>query len=213
MTIIKREAEAMGHFHVCDAYAAPCDDPESQLDLSNGAKDRENFQRGEFSQGAPSENLPGQATGQATFGHGSVERSPLMCAPGRGSCIGSAAAPSGGYFFWKLEAPPAEKTQTFTIALFSFYRSFLSSFYGIFFTDARFFLFPAILVAQLLMGALGNTPPIWVWCLGTFSAVILSRWILYSVWGPGPLRKDYTPAFLCFLCAYLRYALQDPLFA
>ena len=66
----------MGRNHVCDAYAAPCDDPESQLDLSNGAKDRENFQRGEFSQGAPSETLPGQATGQATFGHGSVERSP-----------------------------------------------------------------------------------------------------------------------------------------
>ena len=90
---------------------------------------------------------------------------------------------------------------------------FLSSFYGIFLTDERFFLFPAILVAQLLMGAMGNTPPIWVWCLGTFSAVILSCWILYSVWGPGPPRKDYTPAFLCFLCAYLRYALQDPLFA
>jgi hypothetical protein len=80
-------------------------------------------------------------------------------------------------------------------------------------TDARFFLFPAILVAQVLVGAMGNTPPIWVWCLGTFSAVILSCWILYSVWGPGPPRKDYTPAFLCFLCAYLRYALQDPLFA
>jgi hypothetical protein len=60
-----------------------------------------------------------------------------------------------------------------------------SSFRGIFLTEARFFLFPAILVAQLLMGAMGNTPPIWVWCLGTFSAVILSCWILYSVWGPG----------------------------
>jgi hypothetical protein len=45
MTIIKRETEAMGRIHVCDAYAATCDDPESQLDLSNGAKDRENFQR------------------------------------------------------------------------------------------------------------------------------------------------------------------------
>ena len=46
MTIIKRESAAMGRNHVCDAYAAPCDDPESQLDLSNGAKDRENFSRG-----------------------------------------------------------------------------------------------------------------------------------------------------------------------
>ncbi len=25
----------MGHIHVCDAYAAPCDDPESQLDLAS----------------------------------------------------------------------------------------------------------------------------------------------------------------------------------
>ncbi len=31
MTIIKRETEAMGHIHVCDAYAAPCDDPEDQM--------------------------------------------------------------------------------------------------------------------------------------------------------------------------------------
>jgi hypothetical protein len=27
----------MDHIHVCDAYAAPCDDPESQLDLSLGS--------------------------------------------------------------------------------------------------------------------------------------------------------------------------------
>jgi len=46
ITIIKRETATMGHNHVYDAYATPCDDPESQLDLSNGAKDRENFSRG-----------------------------------------------------------------------------------------------------------------------------------------------------------------------
>jgi hypothetical protein len=34
MTIIKRETETMDRIHVCDVYAAPCDDPESQLDLS-----------------------------------------------------------------------------------------------------------------------------------------------------------------------------------
>jgi len=38
----------MGHIHVYDAYAAPCDDPESQLDLSNGSKDRENFHGGAY---------------------------------------------------------------------------------------------------------------------------------------------------------------------
>ena len=43
-------------------------------------------------------------------------------------------------------------------------------------TDARFFLFPAILVAQVLVGAIGNTPTIWVHGVGDISAaVILSR--------------------------------------
>jgi hypothetical protein len=46
MTIIKGDSAAMGRNHGCDAYAAPCDDPEIQLDLSNGAKDRKNFSRG-----------------------------------------------------------------------------------------------------------------------------------------------------------------------
>jgi hypothetical protein len=78
MTIIKRETEAMGRIHVYDAYAAPCDDPESQLEpFQMVAKDRENFQRGKFSQGSPSEGLPGQAT----FGHSSVERSPRCVRP------------------------------------------------------------------------------------------------------------------------------------
>jgi hypothetical protein len=31
MTIIKRDSAAMGHFHVCDDSAAPCDDPEDQM--------------------------------------------------------------------------------------------------------------------------------------------------------------------------------------
>ncbi len=30
-TILKREAAAMGHIHVCDACVAPCDDPEYQM--------------------------------------------------------------------------------------------------------------------------------------------------------------------------------------
>lgn len=43
-------------------------------------------------------------------------------------------------------------------------------------TDARFFLFPASLVAQVLVGAIGNTPTIWVHGVGDISAaVILSR--------------------------------------
>ncbi len=35
-------------------------------------------------------------------------------------------------------------------------------------TDVWFFLFPSILVAQVLVGAMGNTPPIWMWCWGHF---------------------------------------------
>jgi hypothetical protein len=31
MTIIKRDSAPMGHFHVCDDSAAPCDDPEDQM--------------------------------------------------------------------------------------------------------------------------------------------------------------------------------------
>ena len=46
MTIIKRDSATMGRNHGCDAYAAPCDDPEDQMVVSNGAKDRENFSRG-----------------------------------------------------------------------------------------------------------------------------------------------------------------------
>ena len=64
-------------------------------------------------------------------------------------------------------------------------------------TDERFSLFPAILVAQELVGTMGNTPPIWMWCWDIF-VVILSWWTLYiCVWGPGrdfaPLRMEYTP--------------------
>jgi hypothetical protein len=31
MTIIKRDSATMGHFHVCDDSAVPCDDPEDQM--------------------------------------------------------------------------------------------------------------------------------------------------------------------------------------
>jgi hypothetical protein len=30
-TILKREAATMGHIHVCDDSATPCDDPEDQM--------------------------------------------------------------------------------------------------------------------------------------------------------------------------------------
>ena len=52
-------------------------------------------------------------------------------------------------------------------------------------TDARFFLIPAILVAQVLVEAMGNTPPIWLHGVGDIWVVILSCWILYiCVWVP-----------------------------
>jgi hypothetical protein len=76
-------------------------------------------------------------------------------------------------------------------------------------TDARFFLFPTILVAQVLVGAMGNTPPMcMVHGVGDISVVILSCWILYiCVWGPGrdfaPLHRDYTSSSLLFLGSYL----------
>ena len=80
-------------------------------------------------------------------------------------------------------------------------------------TDEQVFLFPTILVAQVLVGAMGNTPPIWVHDVGDISAVILSCWILYiCAWGPdrdfAPLRKDYTPSLLRFLGSCLHYSLR-----
>ena len=60
-------------------------------------------------------------------------------------------------------------------------------------------LFPAILVVQVLVGAMGNTPPIWVHGVGDISDVILSFWFLYIKLRVGPdrdfapPRKDYTP--------------------
>ncbi len=38
MTIIKRETEAMGHIHVCNISAAPCDDPEDQMVVAIGSE-------------------------------------------------------------------------------------------------------------------------------------------------------------------------------
>ena len=47
-------------------------------------------------------------------------------------------------------------------------------------TDARFFVFPGILVSQVFVGVMGNTPPIWVHGVGDISDdVILSCWFLY----------------------------------
>ena len=64
-------------------------------------------------------------------------------------------------------------------------------------TDEWFFLFPSILVAQVFVGVMGNTLPIWVHGVGDISDVILSCWILcICVWDPdrdfAPLHKDYT---------------------
>ncbi len=55
-----------------------------------------------------------------------------------------------------------------TIRIFHSYFLRLVVSHALLSTDARFFLFPAILVAQVLVGAMGNTPPIWMWCWGHF---------------------------------------------
>ncbi len=49
MTIIKRESAAMGRNHGCDAYAAPCDDPEDQMVVSNGSEGSGEFFTGGLS--------------------------------------------------------------------------------------------------------------------------------------------------------------------
>jgi hypothetical protein len=41
MTIIKRDSAGMGHFHVCDDSAAPCDDPEDQMVVAIGREGSE----------------------------------------------------------------------------------------------------------------------------------------------------------------------------
>ena len=38
MTIIKRETEAMGHIHVYNVSAAPCDDPEDQMVVADSER-------------------------------------------------------------------------------------------------------------------------------------------------------------------------------
>ena len=55
--------------------------------------------------------------------------------------------------------------------------------HALFSTDARFFLFPAILVAQVLVGVMGNTPPIWIG-VGDFSTVILLMDFVHVRVGP-----------------------------
>jgi hypothetical protein len=66
MTIIKRDSAPMGHFHVCDDSASPCDDPEDQMVVAIG-REGSGFHRGHRQRACP---------GQAPFGHNSVERSP-----------------------------------------------------------------------------------------------------------------------------------------
>ena len=48
------------------------------------------------------------------------------------------------------------------------------------------FLFPVILVAQVLVGAMGNTPPIWVWCWGHFCCYSLLMDFVHLRVGPCP---------------------------
>ena len=52
-------------------------------------------------------------------------------------------------------------------------------------TDEWFFLFPTTLVAQVIVGSMGNTPPIWVHGVGTFL-------LLFSL-----------PGFCTFVCGTL----------
>jgi hypothetical protein len=52
MTIIKRDSAAMGHFHVCDDSAAPCDDPEDQMVVAIGREGSE-FHRGHRQRACP----------------------------------------------------------------------------------------------------------------------------------------------------------------
>ena len=70
-----------------------------------------------------------------------------------------------------------------TIRTFHSYFLRLVVSHALFSTDARFFLFPAILVAQVLVGAMGNTPPIWIG-VGDFSTVILLMDFVHVRVGP-----------------------------
>jgi hypothetical protein len=47
-----REAAAMGHFHVCDDSAAPCDDPEDQMVVAIGSEES-GFHRGHRQRACP----------------------------------------------------------------------------------------------------------------------------------------------------------------
>jgi len=56
MTIIKTETEAMGHIHVCNVNAAPCDDPEDQMVVAIGREGSE-FHRGHRQRACPGSPL------------------------------------------------------------------------------------------------------------------------------------------------------------
>ena len=102
-----------------------------------------------------------------------------------------------------------------TICTFHSYFLRLVVSHALFSTDAWFFLFPAILVAQVLVGAMGKYSSNMGMVLGTFLLLSFRPGFCTFACGPrdfAPLRKDYTPASLRFLCSCLRYALQDPLF-
>jgi hypothetical protein len=64
-------------------------------------------------------------------------------------------------------------------------------------TDERFSLFPAILVAQELVGTMGNTPPIWMWCWGHLCCYSLLMDFVHLRVGPWPgfctSTQNYTP--------------------
>ena len=85
-------------------------------------------------------------------------------------------------------------------------------------TDARFFLFPAILVAQVLVGAMGNTSPIWMWCWGHFCCYSLLMDFVHLRVGPWSGFFTSTSGLHSFIdslslyrrCA-LRFILTDPL--
>ena len=79
-------------------------------------------------------------------------------------------------------------------------------------TDERFSLFPAILVTQVLAGAMSNTPPIGVLL---FSPKLMDFQRYICVWDPdrdfAPLLKDYTPSSLrlCFPTSIFNFILRD----
>ena len=70
--MFNKETTAMGRIHVCPANVAPCEDPECQMVVSIGREGSGNFLRGHRQRACP---------GRTPFGHGEVERSPLVRVP------------------------------------------------------------------------------------------------------------------------------------